>query len=268
MERLDAASGDGSRLAPSCEPRVEPRGGGVGIGELRSARRAVGLLLTTARLVVEGGVELEAPEMARRAQRTARTLLAVHGVEVRHSGPAPRPPAILVTNHVSYLDPLVIAAVAPCIAIAKGEVRHWPLFGAGLRALGVVFVRRGDVHSGAIALRRTWRALDRGAMVLNFPEGTTSDGRSIAPFRRGIFGLAGLARVEVVPAHVSYDDDRVPWFGGQTLAPHYWKLSRATGVRARVRFGEPITVRASDDPQAVAAGARAIVAGLASSHSD
>ncbi len=218
--------------------------------------------MTTARLVVDGRVELDATGLARRAQRTARSLLAAHGVDVACAGAPPLTPAILVTNHVSYLDPLVIAAVSPCIAIAKGEVGTWPLFGSGLRALGVVFVRRGDVYSGAIALRRAWRALDRGATVLNFPEGTTSDGRSVGPFRRGIFGLAAIAGVDIVPAHVSYDDHRVPWFGGQTLAPHYWRLSRTTAIRAHVRFAEPIAVRRSDDPDEVAARARAIVAAL------
>jgi lyso-ornithine lipid O-acyltransferase len=253
MAQLDTVTGSAPR--PAAE---------VVLRELRGARRVVGLVLTTARLVVEGSVQRDVPvgAVARRAQRTARTLLSIHGVEVRLAGATPGPPAILVTNHVSYLDPLVVAAVAPCISIAKGEARGWPLIGRGLRALGVVFVRRGDVHSGAVALRKAWRALDSGAMVLNFPEGTTSDGRTVAPFQGGIFGLAGMAGVAVVPAHISYDDDRVPWSGGQTFAPHYWRLSRAARLRASVRFGEPIAVDASDDPRAVAARARAIVAGL------
>ena len=268
MGRPDAVSACAPRLSATRELDFEPGLGGVGARELRTARRAAELLITTARLVVEGRVELDAPGLAERAQRTARTLLAAHGVDLRCSGPAPRPPAILVTNHVSYLDPLVFAAIAPCLAIAKGEVGGWPLFGAGLRALGVMFVRRGDAHSGATVLRRTWRALDSGAMVLNFPEGTTSDGLAVGPFHRGIFGLAGMAGVAVVPAHVSYNDDRVPWFGGQTLAPHYWRLSRAAGVQARVRFGEPIAVEASEDARAVAARARGVIATLRTSQDD
>jgi 1-acyl-sn-glycerol-3-phosphate acyltransferase len=260
MSELDAAEWCGEEGAAGLPPGPGPLG----------ARRALGLLLTTARLVVEGRVEHDAPPpaLARRAQRTAHTLLAIHGVDVRRKGPLPAPPAVLVTNHVSYLDPLVVAAAAPCIAIAKGEAQSWPLIGSGLRALGVVFVRRGDVHSGAIALRRTWRALDCGAMVLNFPEGTTGDGRAVAPFHRGIFGLAGLAGVPVVPAYIAYDDERVPWFGGQAFAPHYWKLSRAVRVIASVRFGPPIEVGSADDPSDVAARARSVVSALRSSGDD
>ena len=139
-----------------------------------------------------------------------------------------------------------MSSVLPCIAIAKGETRKWPLIGAGLKALGVVFVQRGDAHSGAVVLRRVWRSLEQGAMVLNFPEGTTSDGSAIASFRRGIFGLARLAGVDVVPVRIAYDDDRVPWYGGATFMPHYWKLAGVPKVVARVRFGEPLRAQASE----------------------
>lgn len=264
MTQFDESS---LRASPEAElggRRAKLADGGLS-AELRSARRTVELLVTTARLAVEARVELDAAGLAGRAQRTARALLSAHGVEIACTGPLPTAPAIMVTNHVSYLDPLVIAALAPCIAVAKGEIRGWPLFGAGLRALGVVFVRRGDVHSGAVALRRLWRALDRGAMVLNFPEGTTSDGRDVGPFHRGVFGLAAMAGVQIVPGSVSYDDDRVPWFGGETLAPHYRRLSRASGLRARIRFGEPIIVQRSDDPREMAAHARDVVVALRSS---
>jgi lyso-ornithine lipid O-acyltransferase len=264
MAQLAAVFGDTSLSSGSRAALAAGRAWSVGRRELRAASRSVGFVVATTRLVVEGHVErdAQAPAVARRAQRTARTLLGLHGVDVRWGGPMPSPPAIMVSNHVSYLDPLVIALVAPCLAIAKGEAQCWPLLGAGLRALGVIFVRRGDAHSGAIALRRAYRALDRGATVLNFPEGTTSDGGAVGPFRAGIFGLARIAGVSVVPAHVSYDDDRVPWCGGEAFAPHYWRLSRAARIVARVRFGEPIIVNALDEPVAVAAQTRAVVASL------
>jgi 1-acyl-sn-glycerol-3-phosphate acyltransferase len=231
---------------------------------LRGAQRAAGLVVVTARLIVEGLAEPDAPArtLAFRAQRTARRLLDLHGVDVRWAGPMPVAPAVLVTNHVSYLDPLVIASVAPCIAIAKQESRRWPLIGAGLRALGVVFVRRGNAHSGAVALRRAKRAVERGAMVLNFPEGTTGDGRALAPFCRGIFGLAALAGVPVVPAHLAYDDERVHWFGDQKFLPHYRTLCRTARIHARLRFGAPIAVHAGDDPREIAHRSRAVVAAL------
>jgi 1-acyl-sn-glycerol-3-phosphate acyltransferase len=231
---------------------------------MRAILRALGLAAATTRILVEERVEMEptAATFADRAQRTAKAILSVHGVEVREAGPKPTRPSVLVANHLSYLDPLVVAAVMPCIAIAKGETRNWLLIGAGLKGLGVVFVKRGDAHSGAIVLRQVWRALEQGAMVLNFPEGTTGDGSAISAFRRGIFGLHRLAGVDIVPVRVAYDDDRVPWYGGQTFMPHYWKLAGVPNVVARVRFGEPLQVQPEDSAADLARLARDAVSRL------
>jgi lyso-ornithine lipid O-acyltransferase len=226
--------------------------------------RAIGLAGAVTRLVVEADMEVEvtATHLARRAMRTARTILHVHGVDVRAEGPEPRGACVIVANHVSYIDPLIVASVAPCVAIAKGETRGWPLIGRGLKALGVIFVQRGDPYSGASAIRAAWRALDAGATVLNFPEGTTTDGRGVGTFQRGIFGLALLATVPVVPARVSYDDDRVPWVGGETFAPHYWRLAGVSRVGARVRFGDVMHARASERAEDLARRAREAIAEL------
>jgi 1-acyl-sn-glycerol-3-phosphate acyltransferase len=226
--------------------------------------RAIGLVGTVTRLVVEAEMEREvtAVHLARRAMRTARTILHVHGVDVLPDRPPPNGACLVVANHVSYIDPLVVSAVAPCVAIAKGETRGWPLIGRGLKALGVIFVQRGDPYSGATALRQAWRALHAGATVLNFPEGTTTDGREVGPFQRGIFGLAILAGVPVVPARVTYGDDRVPWIGGQTFAPHYWRLAGVSRLEARVAFGEPMRPRGSELAEELAQRARVAVAEL------
>ena len=242
--------------------------GAPGGPRLRAARRAWGLVRTTALLVIEGRLEDERSprRLGLRAQRTARALLAQHGVTVSPSGPPPPSPAILVSNHVSYLDPLVVACAVPCIAVAKGETRGWPLIGPGLGALGVLFVRRGDAHSGAVVLRRIVRALDDGATVLNFPEGTTSDGAAVGPFARGIFGLSRITGVPVVPALVAYDEARVPWVGGSRFAPHYLRLCGTPRVAARVEYAEPLAPGAAEDAAAMAERARSAVEALRAAH--
>jgi 1-acyl-sn-glycerol-3-phosphate acyltransferase len=227
------------------------------------ARRSAALVKTIGRMIIEASLRESSPiEFADRAQRTARAILKSHGVEVRRIGNAAGGPSLIVSNHVSYLDALVVASLIPCIAIAKAETAQWPLFGAGLRALGVLFVVRDDVASGAVALRNALRALGRGASVLNFPEGTTTNGSEIGMFRRGSFGLARLAGVPIVPVRITYDDDRVPWFGGQEFGPHYLRLARSPGVVARAHFGEPMVVSGADDPADLAARARGIVSAL------
>jgi 1-acyl-sn-glycerol-3-phosphate acyltransferase len=222
---------------------VEPRA----ISGARAALRACRLAAIVSRLVILGRAErgVSPVGFAHRAQRTANAILDAHGVRVTVSGRVPGAPALIVANHLSYLDPLVVASVAPCVSIAKTETVDWPLIGAGLRALGVVFVRRADPYSGAVALRRAGRALRDGASVLNFPEGTTCDGSEVGSFRRGVFGLARLAGKPIVPARISYGDDRVPWYGGETFVPHYAKVAGLLRVTARVSFGEPLWPRDS-----------------------
>ena len=230
----------------------------------RALLRALGLAAATTRILVEDHVErgTTAPAFADRAQRTARAILGVHNVDVRVEGPRPTRPSVLVANHLGYLDPLVVASAIPCIAIAKGETRNWLLIGAGLEGLGVLFVKRGDAHSGAVILRRVCRALGQGAMVLNFPEGTTGDGTAIGAFRRGVFGLQRLAGADIVPVRLAYDDDRVPWYGGATFMPHYWTLAKVPKVVARVRFGEPLAANPSDTASDLARRARDAVSAL------
>jgi 1-acyl-sn-glycerol-3-phosphate acyltransferase len=240
-------------------PRLSP--------SARALVRALGLAAATTRILVEHRLSKEptAANFAERAQRTARAILSVHDVDVRISGPRPTRPSVIVANHLGYLDPLVIAAAIPCIAIAKGETRSWMLIGTGLEGLGVLFVRRGDAHSGAVVLRKVARALGQGAMVLNFPEGTTGDGSAIGAFRRGVFGMKRIAGADIVPARISYDDDRVPWYGGVTFMPHYWKLAKVPRVVARVRFGEPISSHPDETAADLARRARDAVSALGAS---
>jgi 1-acyl-sn-glycerol-3-phosphate acyltransferase len=238
---------------------LEARGSGL-TEAIRCIRRTSGFLATTSALAVESWTDRDVGPVDRalRAQRAASRLLAVHGIDVRVTGPLPRGRVVIVANHVSYLDPLVVGSVIACATLAKAEARRWPLVGDALAALGAIFVQRGDVASGAVALLKARRVLLSGASVLNFPEGTTTCGATIGPFRPGMFGLARITGVDVVPGHVSYDDPRVHWFGGRSFVPHYLALSRFTRVVATLRFGAPL----DQDGGSVAERAREAVAAL------
>jgi 1-acyl-sn-glycerol-3-phosphate acyltransferase len=168
----------------------------------------------------------------------ARRVLQLHELAVEVRGPFPLGPAVLVCNHVSWLDPLVVASQLPCIPVSKLDVAGWPVIGAIARELGVVFVSRGDPRSGARALSAAGEALANGLCVLNFPEGTTTDGATVLPFRVGMFGLAIRAGVPLVPLAIAYDPPSLAWVGDATFLPHY--LGRARGARAFLRVGAPI----------------------------
>ncbi len=134
------------------------------------------------------------------AHRLAAALGAIgraHALHVTMHGEIPRGTALLVSNHVSYLDPLAILPVCPAIPIAKGEIASWPIVGSIGSALGVTFVRRDDPFARARVLRHVHDLLAAGAPVLNFPEGTTTRGDKVAPFWRGTFGIAQRLGVPV-----------------------------------------------------------------------
>jgi 1-acyl-sn-glycerol-3-phosphate acyltransferase len=198
-------------------------------------------------------VSLQAQGLA----RAFADILATHGLKVQREGQLPSSPCVIVANHISWLDPLALCALIPCLPIAKREVEHWPVIGNAGRSLGVIFVRRGDAHSGACALLTARRALQAGVSVLNFPEGTTTNGDGTLPFRRGVFGLARLTGVPVVPVAIEYDHPDLSWTGDARFLPHYLKTaSRAAGA-VKVKFGWPLAPRRRASAQGLADEARA-----------
>src|SRR5215470_3270948 len=151
--------------------RVERRPAEVApaVGAWLAVRRIVATGVTTLEAIGRGRLEKHPEVRARILSRAAARLLDAHGIEIAVSGAPEAGPAILVANHLGYLDPLVITSLWPCAPIAKSEFGKWPLLGSSARGLGVLFVRRGDVLNSAKVLRSAGRLLDRGLTILNFP---------------------------------------------------------------------------------------------------
>lgn len=243
MSAGDAVAGaDRSDGAPRRLARAGTRVAALGVATVETAGRLRALSSTDARDA--------ARERARVLRDASRRVLDLHGVEVVADGPIPLGPVIFAANHVSWLDPLVVASRVPCAPVSKADVSRWPVIGAIARDLGVVFVSRGDAASGARALHAAAELLASGVSVLNFPEGTTSSGDAVLPFRAGSFGLALRTRVPVVPVAIAYDPPTIAWVGDATFLPHYLTLASRRRARAFVRFGSAVLaapdLRASD----------------------
>jgi len=199
---------------------------------------------------------------AERLQRVADRICRVHGFDVTVRGKLPQVPSVLVANHVSYVDAPIVAALAPCVPIAKDELAGWPFVGAGARSLGVVFVRRGDAWSGARALRAAMRALASGVSVLGFPEGTTTRGDDPLPFRRGLFGVARLAGAPIVPVAIAYASPDVAWIGEDWFLPHYLRTAMRARTAATITLGAPLAPDAYGCAEDLAHAARSRIAQL------
>lgn len=118
----------------------------------------------------------------------------------------PNKTQLLVANHVSWLDVLVIQALQPCVFVAKSEVRHWPLVGNMAQACGVVFVNRSSSNSARKMVDDVASALHHGYCVAGFPEGTSSEGHDVSVFHANLFEAAIHRDVDVQPLALRYID--------------------------------------------------------------
>ena len=179
-------------------------------------------------------------EKAEHLAWVAENLCALHGIQVVQHGSLPSVPAIYVANHVSYVEPIAILSKVRATAIAKREIGDWPMIGDAAKALGVLLVDRSCPASGASVLFEAWRRLTEGVSLVVFPEGTTTRGDEVLPFRRGVFGLSKLSGHPIVPIAVRYDTDEVAWVGDDPFLPHYVRTTRRNRTRVHLHFGEPI----------------------------
>ncbi len=182
----------------------------------------------------------------------AENFCSLQGVDLQLSGELPRGPSLLVANHVSYLDPLMIMSVVPSLAIAKQEVASWPVVGDIVRDVGLLLLDRSCAHSGARALLRTKTLLERGVSVLTFPEGTTSEGRDVLPFKRGMFGLARRLGAPLVPIALRYTDDRMAWVGDASFLPHYLRTCGYPRISVSLELGRAVYADPGERPEVLA----------------
>ena len=218
---------------------------------LRRFRRAVALGLALALCMVRFWLlRLHGPlTMERRArwvQQAALGILTALGIQYRVEG---QPPSrgLVVCNHLSYLDVLVLSAAMPCFFVAKVEIGGWPFFGKAARSGGTIFVDRGSLASAmSVADQISARLkLPIPVPVLLFPEGTSTDGSQVLRFHSRLIDPATSAGAPITAAAVRYViDGGVPerelcWFGDTLFVTHLLKALGTPGFVAEVTFGEP-----------------------------
>jgi lyso-ornithine lipid O-acyltransferase len=160
-----------------------------------------------------------------------RLVCRILGIRVEVSGQPPETgPLLIVSNHVSWLDILVLSAVAPVSFVAKREVGSWPFFGSLARLQRTVFIDRDRRHATGPSRDVMRERLKQGDILVLFPEGTSHDGRSVLPFKSSFFGAAEIEGVLVQPVSLAYRGHRnlpmtrrllpsYAWYGEMDLAP-------------------------------------------------
>jgi lyso-ornithine lipid O-acyltransferase len=213
----------------------------------------------------------------------ARMVCRLLGLRVRVVGaPYREGSALYASNHVSYLEIPVLSGLLDATFVAKSEVADWPLLGLLCRWGRTVFIERSA--SEAKAQTRMLRdRLGRGESLILFPEGTSTDGSGVVPFKSSLFNIAenlptGMNLV-VQPVSVAYvrTVDGTPlvgpltelycWYGDATLLPHLMRVFGLKGAIVEVRFHEPIAVGVGTGRKDLARRCETAVAeGVATSH--
>ncbi len=179
----------------------------------------------------------------------------VLGIRVRVIGTpcylTDRRPVVFASGHSSWIDIAVLGGILDTAFISKNDVAEWPLVSTVARLGRTVFVSRQRSSTGRELTEISERLAEGGNLVL-FPEGTTSDGSRVLPFRSSFFAVADAGTPIVVqPVSVVYDRlaglptgrssrPLMAWYGDMEIAPHYWQTARRKGVRATVLLHAPL----------------------------
>ncbi|ACA17781.1 phospholipid/glycerol acyltransferase [Methylobacterium sp. 4-46] len=202
-----------------------------------------------------------------------RLFLALFQVRVRVSGtpPAPGEATLVLANHISWLDILVLGALRPLSFVAKSEIAGWPVIGFMARMQRTVFIDRARKRHTAVVNTELSRRLSAGETVVLFAEGTTGDGNRLLPFRTSLVGAAraaltegGLDQVRLQPLCIAYtarhglpltrrERPEIAWYGDMDLAPHLALFLERGPIDVEVVWAEPVAFATGSDRKAATA---------------
>ena len=250
---------------------------------VRVARRGLAIVAWTLPAILVQGVCLTLPGKAK--VEFARIYWAVFtgliGIRVRVIGSPAQPlrgrSVVFVSNHSSWVDVPVVGGVLKGRFVAKGDVATWPVVSTIARLGRTVFVSRSRASTGRE--RDAMRAvLSAGDNLVLFPEGTSSDGSRVLPFRTSFFALAEIDEGEdksqlpiIQPVSVVYDRlGGLPagrasrpvfaWYGDMDIASHFWRLAQHIGLRATVLLHAPLDPAEFADRKALSQAVWQVVA--------
>ena len=233
------------------------------------------IVLLTAHVLVGMAIAAFAFPLVRQPQRNriihawSRVLLLICGARLRITG-VPLSASLqrsgmerdsrgrmLLANHISWIDPFALNASVPSRFVAKAEIRAWPLLGALVTRVGTLYIERGRRHAVASTNHRVRDCLGKGETVAVFPEGTTTDGRSLLPFHSNLVAPALEVDAECWPVAFRYSEAGVPsaraaFIGDMGIGTSLWNVLTARRLQIEVAFLEAVPTGGQRDRHHVA----------------
>ena len=254
-------------------PPIVRRPGPLGLGlvAVRGLLMILALLIGLAALFAMRLTErgMARPRSNRVTQITCRVILWLMGLRVRRVGAPLSEGGAVIANHSSWLDILVLNAGQRITFVSKAEVAGWPGIGTLARATGTLFIAR-DRQAAAQHVAALQERIEAGQQLLFFPEGTSTDGRRVLPFKSTLFAafLTSEMRetIQLQPTTLHYaapegaDVRFYGWWGDMDLGPHLLQiLSTWRQGDVTVTYGATITPEAAATRKTLAKAAETAV---------
>ncbi len=156
---------------------------------------------------------------------------------------------LMVSNHISWLDIIIIQSIKPSIFVAKSDVASWPLFGWVAQMTGTIFIKRDKVSDIKKALKKMRRRLIKRSVCI-FPEGTSTNGRYVLPFKSNLFQSSIDSNKSILPISISYREanaytDKVAFIDDMSLIDSIIKIKNENQIKVILDVMQPIRPRSN-----------------------
>jgi lyso-ornithine lipid O-acyltransferase len=186
---------------------------------------------------------------------------AIVNLSITKEGELPEQGAFLVSNHISWLDIIVIGQYLPAYFVAKSDILSWPVIGYLSRQGGTIFIRRGDKKQIKATTEKMVWVLKQNSNIIAFPEGTTTKGGEVLGFHASLFQPALLTRSAIQPVALQYQGiakEHAPFIGDDDFIPHLIKMLSLDKIEVHVSF-LPVIKSSGKDRLSIGMEARELI---------
>jgi 1-acyl-sn-glycerol-3-phosphate acyltransferase len=174
-----------------------------------------------------------------------RTILNIKVIVVGNEGLSERGGYVIISNHVSYVDGIVLGSIFPIVFVSKKEVRSWPVIGQWNMLCGTIFINRQEKEKVPSLVAEMTQKLKQETNILLFPEGTSTNGEQMLPFQTAPLAAPLRSRSIIVPVTLAYrsieeqpvtvaNRDLIYWYGDMEFLNHFWRLMSLRSIEVLV----------------------------------